>query len=321
MKHVIATLLLLPTLAFGWLPPAGKPVTATVGFAPGSPNEISFRIAAAQVEKNNSDIKFVVNSRPGANESVGINWFAQQPASGANLYIASQQGLFTATEIWYPGQLKISPMDMEFVTTIAKSPLAVVANINSRVNTPEQLLERMKNTQQPVNFAVGALSHKLLFEYLMDKTKSNNKLIQSVMYQGPLQAVTDVANNQAEFGIMPAPTAYPLVKAGKVKFIALAGEKPLSQLPAVPLWKDYVPGMNFYAAWMIMLPPGTPREQVDYYNRLFVPAINSPQAQHTFNENLMFTVSAEQTPEGARAYMSRLIRHWAPYVKKIPVSQ
>jgi len=317
MKKLLIAFVLIPGLALAWQPPQGKPITATTGFGPGSGNEISFRIVAAQVEKTNPNVRFVVVNRPGANESTGVNWFAQQPTNGANLYIASQQGLFTATEIWYPGQLKISPMDMEFVTTIAKSPMAVVANINSPVNTPDQLLARMKNTQQPINFALGALSHKLLFEYLMDYTKSNHKLIQSVMYQGPLQAVTDVASNQAEFGILPTPIAYPLVKAGKVKFIALAGEQPLSQLPRVPLWKDHVPGLNFYAAWIIMLPPGTPREQVDYYNRLFVPAINSAEVQHTFNENLMFSVKSEQTPEGARAYMSRLIRHWNPYVKKV----
>jgi tripartite-type tricarboxylate transporter receptor subunit TctC len=321
MKHIIATILLVPALAFGWQPPAGKPVTATVGFAPGSGNEVSFRIVAAHVEKNNPNIKFVVNNRPGANESVAINWFGQQPTNGANLYISSQQGPFTATDIWFPGQLRINPMDMEFVTTIAKSPLAVVANINSPTNTPEQLLARMKTTQVPINFGAGALAHRLVFEYLMENTKGNHNLIQAVMYQGPAQAVQDVAGNQVEFGILPTAIAYPLVKAGKVKFIGLTGEQPLAQIPQVPLWKDHVPGLNVYAAWMIMLPPGTPREQVDYYNQLFVPAINSPEAQRTFNENLMFTVRTEQTPEGARAYMSRLIRHWAPYVKKITVNQ
>jgi tripartite-type tricarboxylate transporter receptor subunit TctC len=212
-------------------------------------------------------------------------------------------------------------MDMEFVTTIAKSPLAVVANINSRVNTPEQFIERVKNPRAPVNVAIGALAHRIVLEYLMDAVKGDRKQVQAVLYKGPAQAVQDVAGNQVEFGIMPIAIAKPLIDAGKVKPIAITSEQRLTQIPKVPLWKDHVPGLNVYAAWMIMLPPGTPREQVDYYNRLFVPAINSPEAQRTFNENLMFTVQSEQTPEGARAYMSRLIRHWAPYVKKITVNQ
>lgn len=317
---LLLTTLLIPATVWAWQPPAGKPVTATVGFAPGSGNEISFRIVAAQVEKANPNLTFVVSNRPGAGESIAVNWFAQQPVNGTNLYIASQQGLFTATDIWHPGQLKIDPMDMEFVTTIAKSPLAVVAHVSSATNTPEQLLARMKNTREPMNFALGALAHRLTFEYLMDHVKGDRQLIQAALYKGPAQAVTDVAGNQVEFGILPTAVAYPLVKAGKIKYIALAGEQRLSQIPNVPLWKDHVPGLNVYAAWMVMMPPGTPKEQVDYYNKLLVPAINSPEARRLFDENLMFSVKSEQTPEGARAYMSRLIKQWTPYVRKIPAN-
>jgi tripartite-type tricarboxylate transporter receptor subunit TctC len=318
MKRIIAALLLVPAMAWAWQPPAGKPVTATVGFAPGSGNEVSFRIVSSIAEKNNNlGNTFVVNNKPGAGEIVGVNWFAQQPPTGQNLYIASQQGLFTATEQWYPGQLRINPMDMEFVTTIAKSPLAVVANINSKTNTPEQLIERLKSPKEPINVAIGATAHRIVLEYLMDHVKGDRKIVQAVLYKGPAQAVQDVAGNQAEFGIMPIAIAKPLIDAGKVKPIAITSEQKLTQIPKVPLWKDHVPGLNVYAAWMIMLPPGTPRDQVDYYNRLFVPAINSPEAKKLFDDNLMFTVKSEQTPEGARAYISRLQTQWTPYTRKI----
>jgi tripartite-type tricarboxylate transporter receptor subunit TctC len=208
-------------------------------------------------------------------------------------------------------------MDMEFVTTIAKSPLAVVAHVSSKTNTPEQLLKRMRNTQQPINFALGAPAHQLVFEYLMEHVKGDRQLIQTATYKGPAQAVQDVAGNQVEFGILPIAIAKPLIDAGKVKPIALAGDQRLAQIPNVPLWKDTVPGLVVNAAWMIMLPPGSPREQVEYYNRVFVPAINSPEAKKLFDDNLMFTVKAEQTPEGARAFMSNLIKKWEPYVKRI----
>jgi tripartite-type tricarboxylate transporter receptor subunit TctC len=317
MKQIIAALLLIPSLVFAWQPPAGRTVTSTVGFAPGSGNEVSFRIAEAQVKKTHPELTFVVQNKPGAGEIIGVNWFAQQAPTGTNLYIASQQGLFTATEQWYPGQLRINPMDMEFVTTIAKSPLAVVANINSLVNTPEQFIERLKNPQTPVNVAIGATAHRIVLEYLMDHVRGDRKQVQAVLYKGPAQAVQDVAGNQTEFGIMPIAIAKPLIDAGKVKPIAITSEQRLTQIPKVPLWKDHVPGLNVYAAWMIMLPPGTPREQVDYYNKIFVPAINSPEAKKQFDDNLMFTVKSEQTPEGARAYISRLQTQWIPYTRKI----
>ena len=317
IKKLLLALLMVPALALSWQAP--QQVTATVGYTPGSGNELSFRGVAAIVEKNNPGINFVVNNMPGAGEVIGLNWFTKLPTDGANLFIASQQGVFTATEIWYPELAKFRPMDLEFVTTIAKSPLAIVASINSATNTPKELVERLKNTKQPVTFGLGAPAHKILFEYLMEKGGGNADQVKTVMYKGPGAIMQDIGGNHIEFGILPTAVAYPLVKAGKAKYIALAGEQKLTQLPNVPLWKDTIPGLNVYAAWMITMPPGTPRAQVDYYNRLFVPAIRSREAKEFFDANLMFTAPEEQTPEGAKAYITSLRQQWMPYIRKIPL--
>jgi tripartite-type tricarboxylate transporter receptor subunit TctC len=156
-----------------------------------------------------------------------------------------------------------------------------------------------------------------VFEYLMDKGQGNRDLVRSVMYKGPAQAVNDVAGGHVEFGILPTAVAYGLVKGGKVKYIALAGEQRLAQIPNVPLWKDTVPGLNVYAAWTIAMPPGTPKEQVKYYQEQFVPAIRSAEAKKFFDENLMFTVPEEHTPEGVRKHLVELRKKWFPYVQKM----
>jgi tripartite-type tricarboxylate transporter receptor subunit TctC len=315
IKKLLLALLLVPALAWCWEPP--RQVTATVGYTPGSGNELSFRGIAAIVEKNNPGTSFIVNNMPGAGEVVGLNWFTKLPTTGANIFIASQQGVYTATEIWYPELAKFRPMDLEIVTTIAKSPLAVVASINSPTNTPKELVERLKNTKQPITFGLGATAHKIVFEYLMEKGGGNADQVKTVMYKGPGMVMQDIGGNHIEFGILPTAVAYPLVQAGKAKYIALAGEQKLAQIPNVPLWKDSIPGLNVYAAWMITMPPGTPRAQVDYYNKLFVPAIRSREAKEFFDANLMFTVPEEQTPEGAKAYITGLRQQWMPYIRKI----
>jgi tripartite-type tricarboxylate transporter receptor subunit TctC len=297
---------------------APRTVTATVGYAPGSGNETSFRGVAAIVEKTNPGVNFIVQNKPGADEVVALNWFMKQPGDGSNIYITSQQGVFTTIEQWYPNQIQFNPMDMQLVTTIAKSPLAVIANVNSKTNTPQELVARLRNTKEPVTFGLGAGAHKLVFEYLMDKGRGNHDQVKAVMYRGPMQAAQDVAGNQVEFGIMPTAVAYGLYKAGKIKYIALASEFKLAQLPDVPLWKDSgMPGLNIYGAWMIALPPGTPKETVKYYQNLFVPAINSADAKRFFDENLMFPVPAEQSPEGARKFINGIRETWIPYVKKM----
>lgn len=312
---VLAALAVSGAMAF--TPP--KVVNVTVGYAPGSGNETSFRGVAAIVEKANpGGPNFVVTNRPGADEVVALNWFMKQPGDGHNLYITSQQGVFTTIEQWYPDQIRFNPLDMEFVTTIAKSPLAVIANVNSPTNTPQELLARLKNTDRPITFGLGAGAHKLVFEYLMDKGRGNHNQVKAVMYKGPAQAAQDVAGNQVEFGIMPTAVAYSLYKAGKIKYIALASEFKMTALPDVPLWKDSgMPGLNIYGAWIIALPPGTPREVVKYYQDQFVPAIRSAEARQFFDNNLMFPVASEQSPEGVRKFIMSIRETWIPYVKKM----
>ena len=79
MKKLIATLLMIPALSWAqWAP--NKPVTATVGFAPGSGNEISFRKASEIVMKQNPGVTFTVETRPGADAAVASNAFMTAPS-------------------------------------------------------------------------------------------------------------------------------------------------------------------------------------------------------------------------------------------------
>ncbi len=301
--------------SFAFTPP--KQVQVTVGFAPGSGNEVSFRGIAAIVEKNNPNINFIITNRPGADEVIAINHFGQQAKDGSQLYVPSQQGVFTVIESWYPDQLKVNPLDLELVTTIAKSPLAIIANVNSKTNTPKELLERVRTTKENINFAIGAGAHRLLFEYMMDRGKGNSDKVQSVLYKGPAQAASDVAGGQTEFGIMPVAVSYPLYKAGKIKYIGLASDYKLTGLPEAPLLKEAIPGLVIYGAWMIALPPGTPKEVVKYYQDLFVTAIRSPEAKQFFDQNLMIAIPEEQSPEGAKKFIMSIRETWMPYAKKI----
>ncbi len=317
----IKKIITLAALAISFAAQAFEPprtVTVTTGFGPGSGNEVSFRAVAAIVEKQNSGTSYVVMQKPGGDEVVALNWFtAQDPRPGNNIYITSHQGPFTTMGHWYRDQMTFDPMKLEFVTTIAKSPLAIIANSASRTNTPRELVDRLKNTKEPISFGIGAGAHRLAFEYLLDKSKGNQNLVKSAMYRGPAQALNDVAGGHVEFAIVPTAVAYGMYKSGQVKYIGLAGEQRLSLISEVPLMKDTVPGLNVYAAWSIVLPAGSSPAQVKFYKDQFVPAIRSAEAKQFFEQNLMFTVPEEHSPEGMRRHIIELRKQWLPYVERI----
>jgi tripartite-type tricarboxylate transporter receptor subunit TctC len=316
MKRLLAVVLTL-TMSTAWAWQPTKPVNVVIGFAPGSGNEVSFRGVAAIVEKNNPGVSFVVENRPGADAALAMNHFIGLPSNGHHINIASQQNTWVMGEVINRDIARWTPDSFEYAINIAKSPLAIIAYKDSPVNTPAELIRLLETTNRPINFAVGSSSHKLAFEYLINNTKARKHQILTANYKGPSQAGQDVAGGHVEFGIIPAAIAYQFYKAGKVKIIGLCGEKRLDLIPNVPLMEKYVPGLNVYAGWGILLPKNTPREIVEWYNREFKKAIVSKQAQEFFKQNLMFVEERELTPDGYQASMLVLRHRWQPIARSM----
>ena len=290
-------------------------VNVTIGFAPGSGNELSFRKIAAIVERSNPDLRFVINNRPGADQIIALDYFGSLKPRGDQLYILSQNTP-PIIENWYPGRLKFDLNDLALVTNIAKSPNCIVATATSTVNSPQELLARIKNTKTALTFGLGSSGQKLMFEYMMDQAQGNADLVKSTTYKGPAQALQDLAAGVIEFAIVPSAIAAPLAEAGKIKFIALTSEQKLARLSAVPLMKDYVRNFNYYSAWAIALPVGSSQEQIKYYQDLFVPVIRSVEAREFFDNNMMLTFPEEHTPEGLQKSMAADKKIWLPYIIK-----
>lgn len=152
---------------------------------------------------------------------------------------------------------------------------------------------------------------------MMYHIKGNRQLIKTIPYKGPAQAGQDVAGGHLEFGIIPVAVANVLVKSGKVKIIALTSEYRLEGLKDVPLMKDYVPGMNVYAAWGIIFPKGTNQDIIDWYVTVFRNAINSTEGRQFVKDNLMFAEIKEQTPVGFKASMMALRKQWIPIIDEV----
>jgi len=306
---------LITTLAHAWEP--NKPITAVIGFAPGSGNELSFRGISSIIEKANPKINFIVENRPGGDGTIGMNHFIKLPNDGYHISVPSHQGVWVTADFSNPENKKYTLDDFEYVLTLAKSPLAIIANSASAVNTPREFLDRVKNTDKPINIAAGSGAHKLAYEYMMYNIKGNRSLVKTIPYKGPAQAGQDVAGGHVEFGIIPVAVANTLTQSGKIKIIALCSEYKIDAIKDVPLMKDLIPGMNVYAAWGIILPKNTDKEINDWYVTNFTNAIRSNEGQRFLRENLMFAEPKEQTSQGFKASMMQLREKWVPIIKEV----
>lgn len=323
MKRLLLALLLVPTLAFAWEPT--KTVTVIVGNTPGAGNEIAFRKLAEIVQKNNSKFSYIVENRPGADSVVANNHFLLQPNDGYTINLPSHMSSYVTNDIWEAKIKKYQWDSFVDVLTMGKSPLALVASPRSRVNTPIEFVKLIATTQKPINIAVGGGAHRTAYEYLMMRGHGKTEFIKPIKFNGPLPAVTSVAQfdgrDGTEFGIMPIAVARPLVEAGKVKIIGFTGTHKMAQYPDVPLLNGVAPGINVYAAWSIELPPNTDKDIVAWYQREFARAVRSKEYAQWREQNVVFYEESELTPAGLRKHMEELRATFLPVLKQIDLSK
>jgi tripartite-type tricarboxylate transporter receptor subunit TctC len=323
MKYLLALLLIMPGLTWAqWSP--SRTVTTTIGFAPGSGNEISFRKASDIVMKQNPGVSFLVETRPGADAAVASNAFMTAASDGLHLMVPSHMSLFVTNDIWQRDIKRFEYNSFKPAVTLGKSPLVLVASSKSTVNTPQEFVKYITNGK-PVNIAVGGGAHRMAYEYIMMRTRADSKLIQQVSFQGPAPAVQSVAaydgRTGTEFGIMPVAVAKPLIEAGKVRPIGLTGGPRLKALPTVPLLSDVIPGLRVYAGWTVVLPPQTPTVIVDWYVDRFSRAILSQEYLAWAEQNYIIVDRDELTPQGVMAYAEELRTAFAPIARNIKVEK
>ena len=325
MKRLLAILLLIPALAFAWAPEKGKPVIAIVGNVPGAGNEVSFRKLAEIVEKNNPTFTYVVQNVPGQDSAIANNKFLDAAPDGYTINLPSHMSSYVTNDIWQTKIMKYRWDSFTDVVTIGKSPLVLVANVKSTVDTPVDFIRYLAKSTRPINIAVGGGAHRTAYEFLITKAHADRDLVKPIKFNGPLPAVLSVAQYDGktgtEFGIMPITIAQPLIQSGKVKPIGFTGTWVPPQYPDIPLLNTVAPGINVYAAWAIQLPPATPADIVAWYQREFARAIRSKEYAKWREQNVVFYEEAELTPAGLKRQMIHLRETFLPVLQRIDLSK
>lgn len=328
MKRFISAMLLAVTTSMtftarAWEPT--KPVTVIVGNTPGAGNEIAFRKLAEIVQRTNPKFLFVIQNVPGADSVVAQNRFMDAASDGYTISLPSHMSTYVTNDIWQKDIKKFNYNSFTDVLTMGKSPLVLVANPKSMINTPEDFITLISQTQQPINVAVGGGAHRTAFEYLMFRGQGNKDLVKPIRFNGPVPAVTSVATfdlkGGTEFGIMPIAIAKPLIDAGKVKPIGFTGTKKMEQYPKVPLLNTVAPGINVYAAWSIQLPPKTPAAVVEWYQQAFSKAVLSDEYKEWTKNQVVFIEEAELVPAGLRQHMDDLRSTFLPVLQTIDLNK
>ncbi len=247
-------------LAQGW---PTKPIRIISPHPPGGPGDIPFR-GIGQVLGPRYGQAFVVDNRPGANAIIGAEQCAKAPADGYTL-CGTNNGTISLNPFAYP-KLPYDPLkDFIGVVSIGSVESALVANPGVPAQSAKQLFDLVRAKPNSLTWStigVGSGSH-LVLEWF----RTQGIAFLHVPFKGGEQAMNAVVAGQVDVSLNSSGRTAPLIRAGKLKALAVDGEHASRFLPGVPTLKELGFDTGSMRIWVgLFAPTGTPRAIVERLN-------------------------------------------------------
>lgn len=198
----------------------------------------------------------VIDNKPGAGCGIAIDIARAAPADGYTL-VMPQAACVVVSPLTY--KTFKSDIDKDFValSLVAVSPMMIVANEKAPArNLAEMIAQAKANPDKvtvgnPTRTSIPHLASELIAQ------QTGTKIFQ-VSFSTTGQAITAVVGGDVMYNVDGAPPLLPMVKAGKLRAIAVMSDKVLPGLEGYPLAKDTVPGLEVFGWFMMMAPKGLP---------------------------------------------------------------
>jgi tripartite-type tricarboxylate transporter receptor subunit TctC len=135
-----------------------------------------------------------------------------------------------------------------------------------------------------------------------------------VPYKGSGPAMSDLVGGQVNTMCETVPASMQLIKAGKLRALAVTTPKRISMLPDVPTTAEQgMPGYEVASMFGVLVPAGTPKPIIDRLNSELAKILASPEAQEQLLAQGAYAV--QTTPEQAAARLRQEITMWAKVIK------
>ncbi len=277
-RLILASALLAALHAPAWAQSSAdypnKPIKLIVPFAPGGATDIVARLMSQKLS-DALKTSVVVENKAGANGIIGTEFVARSAPDGYTLLVntAGAQVLSPVLQraLYHPLN------SFEPISMISTVGLMFVVNPSLPVNSMQELMKYVKSKQKPLSFSSGSSMIGLMGEQF--KAIANAPEIVNVNYKGTGPQLQAVVSGEADMTVDPF-AGVPLMKAGKVKPLAMMGDKRSSNFPDVPTMREAgIKGMD-YASWAgILAPAGTPKAIVDRIHAEVVKIVAQPEVR------------------------------------------
>jgi tripartite-type tricarboxylate transporter receptor subunit TctC len=307
-RWLLASLCLFVAATAGAFP--DKPLRVVHGFAPGGGADILLRTIVPKFSENLGQ-PVVVDYRTGAGGNLAMDAVAKAAPDGYTLLMGTP-GLATNSSLYE--KLPFDPLrDLAPVSLIGSVPNVLIAHPALPAKTVQELIALAKSQPGRLNYASPGAGTSLHLAGELFKLSAGVDIVH-IPYKGGAQAQTDVAGGQAQLMFNVLPSALPLIKAGKLKALAVTGPARAESLPEVPTMIEAgLPGYTATTWNGVLTTGGTPREIIAKLNDALVRAMRTPEMKEALSR--IGQDAAWSTPEEFAAFLREETDKWRKVIK------
>ena len=296
--------------AMAQAPFPSKPIRIIVPYAPGGLTDVVARHYAEQLRKDLGQ-QPVVENKPGASGIIAIETMARSRPDGYTLMIGniSTNGL---TPVLLAKRMPVDyDKEVQIVARLADVPVFFLATTKDfPPKTFAEFIAYAKAHPGDVRYGsagIGAYQH-VNTEILAKR--AGLSLLHIPYKDGGPGILKDLANGDIQVSWFNITNPVGMMKAGRVRPLAVAAQQRLPAYPDVPTIAEVgFPGLRA-AQWVAAFAPsGVPREIVETLHNAFVKASTAPEMQERFQKGGM--VAPQQASiEDAKAWLREEMASW-----------
>jgi tripartite-type tricarboxylate transporter receptor subunit TctC len=297
----------MPVLA---QPMITQPIRFIVPFAAGGGTDIVARVYAGNLSKRFGQ-NVVVDNRPGASGTVGVEMTARAPADGRTICIVSaSNAVNSAVNPKLPYDFT---RDVQGVSQVTSAFFVLVVKTGFAAHSVKELIAYGQANRGKLNYGssgTGGITHLAgaMFAHLARIT------MEHIPYRGEAAAITDLLGGHTQLQFASPLNAAPHVAGGKLRALAVTSAQRNRAMADIPTVAEAgVPGYEVTQWYGVITAAQTPAAAVQVLSNAFAAAARDPEVKQRLAADGVNAVSS--TPRDFTAHIAAEVGKWRKLVK------
>jgi tripartite-type tricarboxylate transporter receptor subunit TctC len=305
-----AAFTLLPWADAAAQPYPARPIRVMVPFSPGGGTDILARIMSVKMTELLGQ-NYVIDNRPGASGQIGTEIVARAAPDGYTI-LHVDTSLVSNPSI-YKNMRYDAVKDFAPISLHASGPVVLIVHPSAPAKTLQELIALAKARPGELNIAGGDHGAATALGMELFKSIANLELVH-IPFKGSGAVTPAVLSGQVMMGFAGPSSAKPLVAAGRLRALAITGEKRSIALPDVPTFDESgVKGVDAWTYWGALAPAGTPRPIIKTLNAAMTKVLAMPEIRQRLADLTYDPIGG--SPEDFAANIKSELAKWARVTK------